>query len=122
MKDVDFDKEVDKKDDPFAPPLEEELVVAHDLTEKHTLLLNKFPVTDNHVLIITKDFEHQTNPLSREDVEAALITMKAVTNGFIFYNSGKVSGASQVHKHVQCFPESNFPTQGRLPLSLAIER
>ena len=48
--------------------------------------------------------------------------MKSVESGFIFYNWGKNSGASQPHKHMQCFPESNFSTNGRLPVSIAIER
>lgn len=48
--------------------------------------------------------------------------MKALETGFVFYNCGKVSGASQIHKHMQCFPEANFPTQARLPLSLAVEK
>ena len=122
LKTQDFDKKLDKNDDPFAPPLDEDLVVRHDLTKKHALMLNKYPVTNHHVLIITKEFEHQSTALSKEDIEACLIVMKSVKSGFIFYNCGKNSGASQPHKHMQCFPESNFATKGRLPVSIAIER
>ena len=122
LKSQDFDKKLEKNDDPFAPPLDEDLVIRHDLTKKHSLILNKFPVTNHHVLIITKDFEHQSTALSKEDIEACLIVMKSVESGFIFYNWGKNSGASQPHKHMQWFPESNFSTNGRLPVSIAIER
>jgi len=114
-------KDSAKCHDPFAPPLEEDLVVEHNLTEKHSLIFNKFPVTKNHVLIITKDFEHQSAALNSDDMQAIVLTMKIVENGFIFYNCGKNSGASQVHKHVQCFPETNFPTK-KLPVSLVIDK
>lgn len=68
LKEVDFDKKVEKKDDPFAPPLDEALVVTHDLTPKHSLIFNKYPITNNHVLVITKEFEHQKSKLDKEDM------------------------------------------------------
>lgn len=102
IKQGDFNKPKPKKvDDPFAPPLEEDLVVTYNLTKKHSLIFNKYPVTDNHVLIITKEFEHQREALTKDDMEACVLTMKIIENGFIFYNCGADSGASQVHKHVQ---------------------
>jgi sulfate adenylyltransferase (ADP) / ATP adenylyltransferase len=122
VKEQDFEKgKIAEKDDPFAPPLEEELVIAHNFTEKHSLIFNKYPVTRHHVLLISKEFEHQSSPLSKLDVEACILAMKSVDNGFIFYNCGKNSGASQPHKHMQCFPESNFSTDNKLPVSHAIE-
>lgn len=41
--------------------------------------------------------------------------MKAL-NGFIFYNSGPISGASQVHKHTQIIPFSSL-TNKRIPIN-----
>jgi ATP adenylyltransferase len=37
--------------------------------------------------------------LKPKDFEAILITMKAL-DGFAFYNSGTLAGASQPHKHI----------------------
>ena len=59
-----------KKDDPFMPPFEDELVVDRNFTKKHRLILNKFPIANQHVLVITKDFEKQNSPLDFEDIEA----------------------------------------------------
>ncbi|CAI2373981.1 unnamed protein product [Moneuplotes crassus] len=111
-----------KKDDPFMPPLEENLIVEHNFTRKHTLILNKFPIADKHALVITKDFESQLTPLDYEDIEACLIAMRAQDPGFIFFNCGKISGASQPHKHMQVFPQDNFTyTGGEIPLTVAME-
>ena len=74
------------------------------MTEKHTLLLNKFPAKSNHVLIITKKKEKQTDLLNQKDFEAICITMKALDDSFAFFNSGVNAGASQHHKHVQVLP------------------
>mmetsp|Transcript_13434 Transcript_13434/g.15589 ORF Transcript_13434/g.15589 Transcript_13434/m.15589 type:complete len:131 (-) Transcript_13434:468-860(-) len=101
LKVQDFSVELPKQDDPFAAPIDESVMIREDFTKKHSLILNKYPVTNNHVLIVTKEFEHQNSSLSYEDIEACLITMKAVDSGFIFYNCGKNSGASQPHKHMQ---------------------
>lgn len=110
-------------DDPFLPPLIDELVIDFDLTEKHRMVLNKYPITKSHVLIITKDFEHQTTPLDIHDIQACLVTMRAQNPGIVYFNAGREAGASQPHKHMQCFPESNFTTtMGKPPLSLALDR
>lgn len=111
------------KDDPFLPPFEDDLVVEYDFTKKHRIVLNKFPIAEKHILIITKEFEKQTISLDYEDIEACLITMRAQDPGFIFFNWGRVAGASQPHKHMQWFPESNFTqTFGKVPLSIALQK
>jgi ATP adenylyltransferase/5',5'''-P-1,P-4-tetraphosphate phosphorylase II len=38
------------------PPFEEGLYI-DEIIESHRLVFNKFCVSDNHVLVVTKDFE-----------------------------------------------------------------
>ena len=59
-----------KKDwkDPFAPY--DEALWVEDLSPSHTLLLNKFNVVPYHVLVVTKDFQQQTDPLTLQDLQA----------------------------------------------------
>lgn len=54
--------------DPF-DPYDEALWVDH-LSPSHTLLLNKFNVVEHHVLVVTRKFEKQTDPLNLQDLEA----------------------------------------------------
>src|SRR5262245_53334937 len=80
---------------PFLP-YEEALFVA-DLSDTHLCLLNKFPVVDRHVLIVTRAFEDQREPLGAADF-AALAACLRETDGLGFYNAGEEAGASQRHK------------------------
>lgn len=86
---------------PFLP-YEEDLFVAH-LSPTHLCLLNKFNVVDHHILMVTRQFEHQDTWLNHSDF-AALWTCLRNVNGLGFYNGGKVAGASQKHKHLQLVP------------------
>ncbi len=87
-----------KKQDPFLP-YEKELFVA-DVSETHVCLLNKYNVLQNHLLIVTRQFEEQESLLTRADFEALWLCLKEI-NGLAFYNSGEKAGASQRHKHLQ---------------------
>ena len=50
------------------------------------------------------------------------MVMRAQDPGLVFFNCGKISGASQPHKHMQIFPEDNFSlVDGKPPLTSAIE-
>lgn len=53
---------------PFLP-YEEALWVQH-LSATHTLLLNKFNVVPHHVLVVTRQFESQQEPLNANDLAA----------------------------------------------------
>ena len=53
---------------PFLP-YEEDLWVGH-LSDSHTLLLNKFNVVPHHVLVVTRQFESQQDPLNSKDLAA----------------------------------------------------
>jgi ATP adenylyltransferase len=86
---------------PFLP-FDPELFVA-DLSDTHVCLLNKFNAEDRHVLLVTRRFQDQEEPLDRADF-AALWTSLGETGGLGFYNSGEAAGASQRHKHLQLVP------------------
>ena len=79
---------------PFLPP-EADLTVA-ELGDAHLVVLNKFPVIDRHLLIVTRQFEDQHTPLSRADFDA-LAAVIAEHGGLGFYNGGRTAGASQAH-------------------------
>uniref|UniRef100_A0A6T6N5E7 Uncharacterized protein n=1 Tax=Rhodosorus marinus TaxID=101924 RepID=A0A6T6N5E7_9RHOD len=92
------------KDPNFNPflPYEKELFVG-DAPPCHALLLNKFNVVDNHLLIVTKEFEDQSSLLTKHDFEAMWSVLKDL-DGLAFYNGGQIAGASQRHKHLQVVP------------------
>lgn len=87
-----------KSFNPFLP-YDQDLYV-QDMGEDHVLLLNKFNVVADHVLIVTKKFEEQSDLLSVGDMEGMWRCLIEV-DGVGFYNSGRISGASQRHKHLQ---------------------
>ncbi|WIA11719.1 hypothetical protein OEZ85_011814 [Tetradesmus obliquus] len=88
---------------PFLP-YEEALWVQH-LSPSHTLLLNKFNVVPHHVLVVTRQFESQQDPLNAHDLAAAQQVLAAMPRGGVaFYNCGEHSGRSQPHKHLQIVP------------------
>ncbi|KAJ6086776.1 hypothetical protein N7467_005690 [Penicillium canescens] len=106
------------KPDPFQHP-SPELLVAQFPPENpaYNLILNKFPVIPNHFLLVTRDWQAQTDLLEKADLEATYEVLKAwntsgssQTNGsksqglFAFFNSGDDSGASQPHRHLQFLP------------------
>ncbi|EFJ46772.1 hypothetical protein VOLCADRAFT_92922 [Volvox carteri f. nagariensis] len=85
---------------PFLPP-EPELFVRH-LGPEHSLVLNKFNVVHHHVLVITREFRSQAEPLYGSDLAATLDVVRAMpAGGVAFYNCGPNSGRSQPHKHMQ---------------------
>jgi len=86
---------------PFLP-YDENMFVA-DVSDTHICLLNKFNVMEHHLLIVTREFEHQETLLTKRDF-AAMWTCLREFAGLAFYNSGTVAGASQPHKHLQQVP------------------
>lgn len=97
-------------DDPFAPPYEADLHVG-DVSDTHVALLNKFNVLDEHLLIVTREYEDQSRLLNEADFRAMLRGM-AGTEALAFYNGGTLAGASQPHKHLQVVP---FPLAETIP-------
>jgi len=90
-----------KEFNPFLPN-EKDLVVA-DISPTLVCLLNKFNVVDHHLLIITRGFEQQESLLTLEDFTAMWACLVEF-DGLVFYNGGKLAGASQRHKHLQIVP------------------
>mmetsp|Transcript_4242 Transcript_4242/g.8497 ORF Transcript_4242/g.8497 Transcript_4242/m.8497 type:complete len:332 (+) Transcript_4242:123-1118(+) len=89
---------------PFLPP-DQDLFVCQ-LSDTHSLVLNKFNITPHHVIIITNEFVEQEEPLTREDIAATWEVVQGMPGpgGMAFFNCGSISGASQPHKHIQCVP------------------
>jgi ATP adenylyltransferase len=86
---------------PFLPP-ERELTVGA-IGPAHLAVLNKYPVLDRHLLVVTREFAPQEALIDASDFAA----LAAVMRGFPslgFYNGGKAAGASQPHKHLQVVP------------------
>ncbi|KAL6076445.1 Diadenosine 5',5'''-P1,P4-tetraphosphate phosphorylase 2 [Balamuthia mandrillaris] len=105
--------------DPFLPPYEEDLHILWPplcppgLTQgSYALLLNKFNVMDNHVLIVTTSFRPQVECPSAKDM-TVLWRVVCELQGLGFYNCGKQAGPSQPHKHLQVVP---YPQSERTPI------
>ncbi|MTJ54285.1 phosphorylase [Anabaena sp. UHCC 0253] len=97
-----------KEFNPFLP-YEEDLFVT-DISHTHVCILNKFNVVDHHLLIITRAFAEQESLLTLEDFTAMWACLEEF-EGLVFYNGGKLAGASQRHKHLQIVPfaETDIP-------------
>ncbi|MEM1310568.1 MAG: phosphorylase [Cyanobacteria bacterium P01_D01_bin.71] len=106
-----------KPDNPFLP-YEEALFVAH-LSPSHVCLLNKFNVVEHHLLIITGEYAAQQDWLMPADFTAFARCAQQI-NGFGFYNSGPVAGASQHHKHLQLVPLTTSAGTITVPLDAAV--
>jgi ATP adenylyltransferase len=105
--------------DPFLP-YEQDLFVA-DLSPTHVALLNKFPVVEPHLLVVTRAFEDQEDPLGRRDFEALALCLREI-DGLGFYNAGAAAGASQRHKHLQLLPMPLGPGPERAPVETLLAR
>ena len=87
--------------DPFVPPYDDLFV--GDVSASHAVLLNKYPVVGDHLLVVTRAFLPQQSPLVPEDFAALWRCMQEI-DGLGFYNAGRTAGASQPHKHLQLVP------------------
>jgi ATP adenylyltransferase len=94
-------KALERRPDPLGD-YEPALFVA-DLPPGHYLLLNKYPVRDEHLLVVTRRFEQQETVLSAADF-AALAAVLGELDWLAFYNGGVEAGASQERKHLQLVP------------------
>lgn len=95
--------------DPFAKEnLEMDLFVTQ-LHGTHNLVLNKFNVADEHVVLPTIEFAPQEQPLNAADFRAMWTAMQGL-EAFAFFNCGFNSGASQPHKHMQLMTYPSMKT------------
>jgi sulfate adenylyltransferase (ADP) / ATP adenylyltransferase len=96
---------------PFQSP--DDNVFVSKISEDYILILNKYPVLENHCLLIRNKFIRQEDPLEQLDFDSIWMFLRNLNNEdpFIFYNSGPSSGASQPHRHFQfiMLPQDNFP-------------
>ncbi|KAI8896903.1 ATP adenylyltransferase-domain-containing protein [Globomyces pollinis-pini] len=86
---------------PFLPP-DPNLTVSQ--LDTHNILLNKFCIMKDHLLITTKEFESQFSTLNDKDFKAVLHVINELQKPeglLFFYNCGSKSGASVNHKHIQ---------------------
>lgn len=90
-----------RKVDPFLPY--EEALYVGEVAPRHRCLLNKFNVVENHLLLVTREFEPQTDLLNAGDFEALAYCMSQM-QALAFFNGGETAGASQPHKHLQLIP------------------
>lgn len=95
---------------PFLPY--EQALFVSDVGPHHVCLFNKFNVVEHHLLLVTRNFEHQDLLLTVDDF-AALASCMCEFDALGFYNGGVLAGASQTHKHLQIVP---------LPLAAGVER
>lgn len=86
---------------PFLPP--EPGLTVGGIGANHVAVLNKFNVLASHLLVVTRDFEDQETLLGPADFEAVAFCLSEI-DGLVFYNGGRVAGASQPHKHLQLVP------------------
>ena len=103
-----------QKIDPFEnPPEALHLIDIPTTNPTHFLVLNKFPIIPQHFILATKPNKKQTHVLEQDDLEATYACLKAWQDGgasssqkrlLAFFNSGKHSGASQPHRHLQFLP------------------
>lgn len=91
-------------------------------TDDHVVLFNKFSVVPNHLLVISREFQSQSDPILRSNFDAVLETMQAIAlpegsemKWLAFYNAGKQAGASQPHRHMQLIPTNEIPLESVLP-------
>jgi len=98
-----------KPNDVFEPPFEDGILLEENFMNlgNHRLLFNKFPIKDNHMILVSKDFKSQYTHLDLFEI-SELILLQNYVNGIVFFNGGKKSGASQPRKHIQCIPLENI--------------
>lgn len=100
---------------PFADP-DPDLVVG-PIGDTHLCLLNKFPVLDRHLLLVTRAFAPQEAWLDLADWTALAAALLAAGEALAFYNGGERAGASQPHKHLQLVPIAAVGVDAALPIA-----
>jgi ATP adenylyltransferase len=88
------------------------------LGDTHLLLLNKYPVQQGHLLLITQQWKPQAGWLEAVDWRV-LAQVDQDSPGLWFFNSCAAAGASQPHRHLQLLPRE--PGSRSCPLLPAIE-
>lgn len=95
-----------RETDPFRPPYTDTLHLG-DPTPTHAVLLNKFPVLADHLLVVPRAWADQEAPPDPGDWEAVAV-LQADHDGVGLYNGGRAAGASQPHRHLQWVSREAF--------------
>lgn len=106
-----------RETDPFVPPYVDALFVG-DASPTHAVLLNKFPVLEDHLLVVPRNWADQESPPDRQDWDALAVLLGEI-DGLGLYNGGRAAGASQPHRHLQLVPRAAFGPIGTEPAVLA---
>lgn len=88
---------------PFLPP--DPALTVGPVGDQHIAILNKYPVSERHLVLARREFVEQTEPLDSSDFEVLAYVLSS-SGGLGFHNGGAPAGASQRHKHVQWVPNS----------------
>ena len=88
---------------PFKPW--DKILEIEKIGNEHQLILNKYPVQKGHVLLITNTWKPQNGWLDINDW-IAIQQVNKDTSGLWFFNSSKIAGASQPHRHFQLLRRS----------------
>ena len=94
-------REYGPKRNPFIPW--DSRLEIQPINDKHTLILNKYPVQLGHMLLITNSWKPQNGWLNEDDFKA-IQNVDDDTTGLWFFISSKEAGASQPHRHFQLLP------------------
>jgi ATP adenylyltransferase len=96
-----LDRGAEQKRNPFLPP--DPALTIGEISPTHVAVLNKYPVVEHHLLLVTKRFIPQEEALDHDDFAAAATCLGEI-DGLAFYNAGREAGASRPHKHLQLVP------------------
>lgn len=112
---------------PFLKHEPELTVMDNIMDNEYKLVLNKYPIVDEHLLLVTQKQVPQSSLLNPNDLNAAYKLLKTLQQEFdeedeeededdddvkkeryaVFYNCGPNSGFSIDHKHLQCIKLPN---------------
>ncbi|WP_207062191.1 DUF4922 domain-containing protein [Motiliproteus sp. SC1-56] len=101
---------------PFLNP--EPALLVCEMGSRYRCVLNKFNVVEDHLLLVTRQFEPQQAPLEEADFDVLLKAIEQMP-GLGFFNGGPGAGASQPHRHLQLVPEHSL---GPLPVDKWLAR
>lgn len=118
--------------EPLLPPFDDFLEVCHlkENGSSHYIIINKFMATFGHI-VMTTDYKNANQGEKLNDSDFATLS-KVMTDfqgkGLGLYNSGKESGCTQLHKHMQYVPVDENPllenmiAHDKMPFKYFIEK